>query len=192
MATAEEIAAHNEKILRNIDRNLLVEKFALSLGCDDAQASTISKAYSERFEFDGAVLSFKGQPVTQARDAVLAHFRENKLDFLLPKAGETETPDIDPHLLESARAGNQTSRQAIYKKLGDIAATDALIAKKPVGKDDNADHDASTNPWAAKDFRSNKDAQQKAAGIIARLGTRVAANLAKAAGKTLDGRQMVA
>lgn len=192
MSTAEEIAAHNEKILRNIDRNLLVEKFALSLGCDDAQASTISRAYSENFVYDGAVLSFNGKPVTQARDAVIAHFKEHKLDFLLPKAGETEQPDIDPALLASARSGNQTARAAIYKQVGDLSKTDALIAKKPAGKDDNADEDASKNPWKAKDFCTNKEAQAKAAGVIARLGTRVAANLAKAAGKTLDGRQLAA
>ena len=178
MSTAEEIAEHNAKVLRNVDRNSSVEKFALSLGCDDAQASTISRAYSERFVYDGATLSFDNVPVTQASDAVIAHFREHKLDFLLPKAGEAETPDIPAETLALARAGNQTARTAIYKKLGDIAKTDALIAAKPAGTT-RGDDDARKNPWKAKDFRTNKEAQQRAAGVIARLGTRVAANLAK-------------
>jgi hypothetical protein len=187
MTTAAEISEHNEKVLRNIERNQLVEKFAESIGCSPAQSSTIAKAFSERFEFDGAVLSFKGQPVTQAKDAVVQHFKENGLDFLLPKAGETETPDVDPDVLASAKAGNMTSYSRIAREHGKETA-DKLIAQKPAG--DKGDDDASKNPWKAKDFRTNKDAQQKAAGIISRLGTATAANLARAAGVTLDGRPL--
>lgn len=187
MNTAAEIAEHNENVLRNIERNQLVEKFAESIGCSAEQASTIAKAFSERFEFDGAVLSFKGQPITQARDAVIAHFRENKLDFLLPKAGEAETPDINPDLLASARAGNMTSYSRIAREHGKVTADKLLAAKQLTGKDDNADQDTSKNPWRSKDFRTDREAQQRAAGIIKRLGTVAAANMARAAGKTLDG-----
>ena len=118
MTTAAEVAEHNEKVLRNVERIQLVEKFAESMGCSNAQASTIAKAYAEQFTFDGAVLSFNGTPVTQDKDAVIAHFKDNGLDFLLPKAGETEQPDIDPALLASARNGNQTARTADLQARG--------------------------------------------------------------------------
>ena len=44
MTTAAEVAEHNEKVLRNVERIQLVEKFAESMGCSNAQASTIAKA----------------------------------------------------------------------------------------------------------------------------------------------------
>jgi hypothetical protein len=188
MTTAAEVAEHNAKVLRNVDRLRLVTEYAESIGCTYEQASTMAKAYSERFVYDGATLSFNGKPVTAARDDVIAHFKEHKLNFLLPKAGDTEQPDVDPDLLASARAGNKTARAQIYKQTGDLAKTDALIAQKPAA--DKGDDDASKNPWRAKNFRSDKDAQARASGIIRRLGTATAANLARAAGVTLDGRPL--
>ena len=92
MNTAAEIAEHNENVLRNIERNQLVEKFAESIGCSAEQASTIAKAFSERFEFDGAVLSFKGQPITQARDAVIAHFPRTSSTFCCRKPARLRRP----------------------------------------------------------------------------------------------------
>jgi hypothetical protein len=131
-------------------------------------------------------LSFNGKPVIEAADDVKAHFKTHGLDFLLPAGAATAKalPDVDPALLDAARSGNQTARTRIYKIVGDVAATDALIAKKPT------DTDASKNPWRSKNFRTDVAAQKEAARIISALGTKAAASMAKSAGRTLDGREL--
>ena len=95
---------------------------------------------------------------------------------------------------------NQTARSRLYKQLGPVeyaerekawGATGFRKGKSPNDADPAGKaEDATKNPWRAKDFRTNKDAQQKAAGIISRLGTATAANLARSAGVTLDGRPL--
>jgi hypothetical protein len=190
MSTPDEVREHNEQVLRNVDRIALVDKFMLSIGCNDGQAATVAKAYAEKFTYDGVALSFNGKPVIQARDDVIAHFKANKLDFLLPAPNADNMPNVDPDLLASARAGNQTARTNIYKQLGDVAATDALIAAKP--GDDKSKENASTNPWRSPNFRTDKAAQAKAAGIIKSLGTKAAASMAKSAGKDLSGAPLKA
>jgi hypothetical protein len=184
MSTADEVRDHNEQVLRNIDRVDRVHKYFKSIGSTDEQAATAAAAHAEKFVWNGATLEFQGKPVADPDNGVREFFEKNKLDFLLPpKSDSTKQHDVDPDLLASARAGNQTARQSIYKQLGDIAATDALIAEKPTKVAD----DASTNPWRSANFRTDLAAQKRAAGIIKSLGTSVAASMAKSAGKTLTG-----
>jgi len=187
MSTPAEVKEHNERVLNNLKRAELVEKFALSIGCNDGQAATIAKAYSERFVYDGATLEFNGRPVTdpEARADLAAHFRTHHLDFLLPAAGPGETPEVNPALLEQARAKNMTAYSSLVRQHGK-PAIDALLAKeKPDNGGDNKND--SKNPWRSTNFRTDKAAQAEAARLIKALGTRVAASMAKAAGKTLDG-----
>jgi len=187
--STDDVSEHNAKVLRNIDRIALVDKFMLSLGCNDGQASTVAKAYAEKFTYDGATLRFNDKPVVDARDDVIAHFKEHKLDFLLPAPNAENLPSVDTDTLASARAGNMTAYSRIARDHGKAAA-DKLIAAKP--GDEKSKEDASTNPWRAPDFRTNKTAQAKAAGIIKSLGTKTAASLAKAAGKDLSGAPLKA
>jgi hypothetical protein len=173
------LAAHDR-----IDR---VHKYFESIGSTSEQAATAAAAHAAKFDWDGAVLTFQGKPVADPDNGVRDWFTANKLDFLLPpKGANADKPDVDPDLLASARAGNKTARVQIYKQLGDLAATDALIAKKPTDGDEAKD-DASKNPWRSPNFRTDIAAQKRAAGIIKSLGTGVAASLAKSAGKTLTG-----
>jgi hypothetical protein len=174
----EVLAAHDR-----IDR---VHKYFESIGSTSEQAATAAAAHAAKFDWDGAVLTFQGKPVADPDNGVREWFTSNKLDFLLPpKGANADKPDVDPQLLASAREGNQTARSRIYKQLGDIAATDALIAEKPAT--DDKQEDASKNPWRSANFRTDIAAQKRAAGIIKALGTGVAASMARSAGKTLTG-----
>lgn len=91
---------------------------------------------------------------------------------------------VDPDDLALARAGNQTARSRIFKALGSVEKTDALIAAH---NDIDPAKDVSSNPFLLANFRENKAAQQKVADLIRRFGTPMVARLAKAAGKTLTG-----
>jgi hypothetical protein len=186
MSTADEVRDHNEQVLRNIDRVDRVHKYFKSIGSTDEQAATAAAAHADKFVWNGATLEFQGKPVADPDNGVREFFEKNKLDFLFPpKSDSTKQHDVDPQLLASARAGNQTARTQIYKQLGDLEATDALIAEKPAGN--KTKDDASTNPWRSANFRTDIAAQKRAAGIIKALGTSVAASMAKSAGKTLTG-----
>lgn len=177
-----------DRVLAAHDRLNRVHGYFASIGCTDEQASTAAKAHADKFDWNGAVLSFQGKPV--ADGGVAEWFKENKLGFLLPADDSTNdnTPDVDKDTLTSAKAGNLTAYARIVKQHGKETA-DKLIAKKP--GDDKA-KDASTNPWRSPDFRTDKAAQAKAAGIIRSLGTRTAASLARSAGKTIDGSPLKA
>ena len=142
-----------DKVLNNVDRINRVHSYFVSLGSTDEQAATAAKAFAEKFVYDGAVLSFQGKPVIDARDDVIAHFRENKLDFLLPAPNADNVPDVDADTLASARAGNLTAYARIARDHGKATA-DKLIAAKP--GDEKSKEDASTNPWRAPDFRTER------------------------------------
>lgn len=187
MATEQEVREHNNKVLQNVERIELVAKYMESIGCSDVQASTVAKAYAEKFNYDGAVLSFNGKPVIESKDAVLAHFRDSHLEFLLPKANDSgDAPEVDPALLEQARGKNMTAYSQLARQHGK-AAIDALLAKKPPDNS-GGDKSDSKNPWRSATFRTDKTAQAEAARIIKALGTKAAAGMARAAGKSLDGR----
>jgi hypothetical protein len=192
MSTPEEIRAHNDQVLRNVERIELVAKFAESIGCSAEQASTISKAYAEKFTFDGAVLAFNGKPVTQAKDDVLAHFRDNHLEFLLPSEKSGGKPDVNVALLEKARG--EKIKLSDGRKVGDItaygqlvrehgkAAIDVLLAEKPNAGGDGKTTDADPafknkkNPWRAESWSVTEQGR-----IIRSLGLAVAGRMAAAA-----------
>jgi hypothetical protein len=162
MSTDAEVKEHNEKVLNNLKRVELVAKFAESIGCTDAQAATISKAYADRFVYDGATLSFGGKPVSEAADDVKAHFKTQGLDFLLPAQTPGGKPDVNPALLEKARG--EKIKLSDGRKVGDItaygqlvrqhgkAAIDALLTEKPdtggESKDDDPALKGGSNPWS--------------------------------------------
>ena len=105
---------------------------------------------------------------------------------------------VDDDLEERAFGdNNQTARSRLYKQLGPVeyaerekawGATGFRKGKTPNEADATGKaEDTNKNPWRSKDFRTDKAAQARAAGIIKSLGTKVAASMARAAGKTLDG-----
>lgn len=174
-----------DKELMRIDRIDRVHKFFKSIGSTDEQAATAAAAHAEKFVYDGAVLTFQGKPVADENNGVAEWFVANNLHFLLPAKAADNASDIPADLIASAKAGNMTSYSKIVREHGKAAA-DSVVAAKPAADDASKD-DASKNPWRVADFRTNKDAQLRAANIIRSLGTRVAAGFAKSAGKDLSG-----
>lgn len=188
-----------DKVLNKQDRIQRVHELWKSIpGASDEQAIAASATLAERFEWTGSVLNLDGKPATV--DAVRQHFGTSYA-FLLPAENATnkDAPQVDPAALALARTGNKTAYQKVYLTLGrDKAATDALIAGKAADdtqrRDDKtgrfvADDKDNSNPWRSPNFRTDKAAQAAAAGIIRRMGTKAAASLAKAAGKTIDGKE---
>jgi hypothetical protein len=185
--STDDVKEHNEKVLRNLERNELVAKFADSIGCTDAQAATISKAYADRFVYDGATLSFNGKPVIEAADDVKAHFKTHGLDFLLPAIAPDARPDVDPKLLASARAGHKTSQGQLFMAVGkDRAMYETLLAEKPKAADEAADNDPAlkgkSNPWSPEwcgpDGRYTAKALTEQGRVIKTLGLAVASRIA--------------
>ena len=130
-----------DKVLNAADRIDRVHKYFVSLGSTEEQAATAAKAFAEKFTYDGAVLSFQGKPVIDARDDVIAHFKENKLDFLLPPPKtEAEQHNVDPALLAEARAGSFTAKGKLFRALhgnkprSAVAATEAELNALLAGK----------------------------------------------------------
>jgi len=188
MSTPEEIKAHNDKAILNLTRATLVEKFALSIGCTEQQATTLSKAYGDRFTYDGAVLSFNEKPVVESADDVKAHFQNQGLDFLLPAKKpihENIADSLDPALVKLAASGNLTAKGKLHRALhGDGEMLDRVLekAKATGGKPALDDKSNKTpNPWSAEHW--NLGAQ----GRIVRSagGMALAQRMAEAAGVTV-------
>jgi len=186
MSTPEEIAEHNKQVMLNLTRATLVEKFALSIGCNEQQAVTMAKAYSDRFKYDGAVLSFNDVPVVDAADAFKAHLANQGLDFLLP-AKKPILDDIAANLnaadVKLAASGNVTAKGRLFRALhGDGEMLDRVLEKaKATGTDkpvlDAKDKDkGKVNPWSAQHW--NLTAQ----GRIAKVDMAAAERMASAAG----------
>jgi len=172
-----------DKELNRIARLDLVKSYFRSIGSTDEQAATAAAAHAEKFTYDGTHLSFQGKPVSDPDNGVREWFTANNLSFLLPPKKEADLPAVDPELLEKART-NKTTYSQLARDHGK-ANIDTLLATKK--SDDGESKDDSKNPWRSANFRTDKAAQARAAGIIKSLGTSVAVSLAKAAGKTLDG-----
>lgn len=189
MPTSDEVRDHNEKVLRNLERNTLVEKFMLSIGCNDAQASTVAKAYSERFTYDGAALNFQGKPVIDARDDVVAHFKSAKLDFLLPPEKELKRLDVDPALLAKAKAGNMTARSQLFVQVGrDQSKLDDLLAAKSDDITDPVkDTEAKKNKTAhaSNPFHKSNWNLTKQSALLRAVGPAKCAAIAAAVGVTI-------
>jgi hypothetical protein len=180
--STDDVKDHNDKVLQNMQRMELVAKFFESIGCTDAQAATASRAYSERFTYDGATLSFNGKPVIEAADDVKAHFKTHGLDFLLPVTAPGERPEVNQALLANAKAGNMTSYSLLAREHGK-AVIDALLADyKPAANshDKTADNDVAfkgkKNPWRAESWSVTEQGR-----IIRTLGLAVAGRMAAAA-----------
>jgi len=173
-----------DKELARIARLDLVKSYFRSIGSTDEQAATAAAAHAEKFVYDGTHLSFQGKPVSSPDNGVREWFTANNLDFLLPKASVADAPEVNPALLEQARNKNMTAYSQLARQHGK-AVIDTLLAKEK--SDAEKDKDASKNPWRSANFRTDKAAQAEAARLITALGTRAAASMAKAAGKTLDG-----
>jgi hypothetical protein len=188
-----------DKVLNAADRIDRVHKYFVSLGSTEEQAATAAKAFAEKFTYDGAVLSFQGKPVIDARDDVIAHFKANKLDFLLPPPKtEAEQHNVDPALLAEARAGSFTAKGKLFRALhgnkprSAVAATEAELNALITGKAATADdatkkktdkpNDHKTNPFHKSNWNLTAQARllravgpEKCAAIANAVGSKIGA-----------------
>ena len=188
MTTPDEIRDHNDKILAAHDRLNRVHAYFESIGSTSEQAATAAKAHAEKFEWNGAVLSFQGKPVADPDNGVREWFTKNKLDFLLPPPDSTKQLDVDADLLAKAKAGNMTARSQLFVQVGrDQSKLDDLLAAK---SDDIAHQDAdakanktahATNPFSRQGWSITKQGallrsgvpMEKVAAIAAGVGARI-------------------
>ncbi len=114
-----------------------------------------------------------------------------------PQAASEITARAD--LEARALAGNVSAHGLLMKDLGkaDYDAwckrTGAVPGKKAVNADDGDKQQHKNNPWATlRDANGKVDpaSQARVTGIIGSLGPKVAAELAKAVDRTLDGRPL--
>jgi hypothetical protein len=176
--------------LLKIAKTRLVTEYLEALGSTPEQAATAARGYSDQFAFSGAVLTFKGSlaGTAEMEAKVREWFAENKLEFLIGTAAQNDNAGADAVLVERARAGNLTAKGQLFRKLGsDQAKYDAVINRKPFNApDDDAPVDESAkenkgkNPW-----RSGPDFNLSEQGRLFRSNPKLAASLAKSAGKTI-------
>ena len=119
-------------------------------------------------------------------------FGDNKLDFLIGAKSDADgDASVDAVLVEQARGGNITARGKLFVKLGrDQGKLDAILNRKPFNApDDDAPADEAAkdnggkNPW-----RSGPGFNLSEQGRIFRANPKLAASLAKSAGKTIGAK----
>lgn len=193
-----------DKVLHQQDRKLAVSEYFQSIGCSAGQAEIASRSLADSFTLTGATLMFNGKLAKDAIDDVTAHLRRQGYDCLLP----AEVPDltyhaIDPALLDKAFVhGSPDARAEVLKRVGrdpakldtlaqDYGLRDARDYRKGVGKrpgtdnaDDGEQKPKTPNPWRDESFSLTE------IGRIVRTNPTLAASLAAAAGKSIDGRRL--
>ncbi len=176
-----------DKELAKIDHHQRTLDFAQSLGCSYEQAKVFADSQRDKFRWNGAVLSWgaTGRPAADEVEAVKAHMRENKLDFLLPAEKPQDQINADPAQIEAALAGNLTAKGKLLRDTfkGDLTALETALTQrrekiKGANGADNPDH--STNPFSAKGWSISKQGQ-----IVKAMGEAKAAQVAAAVGCTL-------
>lgn len=178
----------DEVLLEMRKRDLIAETFiALGASHEQADLAADTKRIAEKFGWNGATLTFQGQPL-YARDngAIVKEFViANKFDFLLPKPeGDLAAPSIDPAVLAAARNGNITAKGKVFQAVGeDHDKLAAVLADTSTSVDDVATKAAaaaatniSTNPWSAEAWSPSRQVS-----IVKSLGVVKASELAAAA-----------
>ncbi len=118
-------------VMNKMDLHDRTFKLAKSWGATDELAEVFAASQSAKFKWDGVVLTYNGK--NAADDAeTKAHFTEGALKPLFPTAATNkDAPKVPPELLESAKAGNLTSRGALVRLLGSLEAAEAALTEKP-------------------------------------------------------------
>jgi hypothetical protein len=184
-----------DKVLNNADRIQRVYELLRSYGADEQQAHVGSIALAEKFTWTGAVLNFNATGKIATDDPACKEYVAKDYAFLLPaEAPDAGKPKVDPVLLALARAGNQTARTKIYKQLGDLAATDALIADKPAAESAATDDDASKKKNGATDHRNNPFHKSnwnisKQGALLRAVGPTKSAQIADSVGSKIGATQ---
>lgn len=101
-----------DKVLANVDRLHRVHDYFESIGSTSEQAATAAKAHAEKFDWNGAVLSFQGKPVADPDNGVREWFTTNKLDFL-HRRRTRPTRHLTLILICSRRHGQEIRRLAL-------------------------------------------------------------------------------
>jgi hypothetical protein len=170
-----------DKELLRIARLDRVAKYAKSIGATDEVAEMFAESQAKNFQWDGVNLTFGGANVVDD-EKTKEHFTNGKFARLF--TAKADKPAVDPALVESART-NLTAKGVLVRKVGSLAAADALLAVKPDDStmDDATKENKGKNPW-----KSGPGFNVTEQGRIFRANPKLAASLAKAAGKTIGAR----
>jgi hypothetical protein len=174
-----------------------------------AEIFAASQVAKGQFKWDGVVLTYNGKNAVDDLETK-KHFTEGALSPIFPKAAtDKDAPKIPPELLESARAGNYTSKGALVRLLGSLEAAEAALADKSniTVVDDKttpvklAAPKNGNNPWNPDTIDGvgrpawSPAARRRQADVVRNLGPAKAGEIAKAAnppaflGSTKPGAQ---
>ena len=180
-------------LLQKLDTRHHVHDYLKTLGASDEVASLIASSEQVRnFVWNGVALTWKdtGKPVTD-EPAAKSYFTKGPFKTLFvngKEAGGDGHPQVDPVLVESARAGNLTDKGRLLRSLnGDVQALDTILAAKGDGDDKVANgangHD-NKNPFfklRKSDGTIDKAVEKKIGEMIAVMGHKKVAEIARAA-----------
>jgi hypothetical protein len=214
---AEELTEEAKAKLLALDKEARIVELFEGYGSDERQRLLASKSFGDRFEWNGARLTFKldDEKVVATDPRVREHFQK-QWEFLLPpyKAADDGNngggAEVDPLLVEAAlRTVNVTQRGKLVTALGgDIAKANELARsyglrdihdrragikpanvsnEKPGGDKTSKGNGKSTNPWREESW--DVAAQGR---VIAQLGVKKATEIAKAAGRSVTGVKLPA
>jgi hypothetical protein len=173
---------------------------------DKYQAKMVRKFGSKHFKLADDGLAFRGigGDLVDIHDPAVAAFFRKEFSFLPKTEGAAaETVELDPDLVAQAKAGNQTSRGALFRQIhgdkprNEEAASYAAMEKILVGEEPIKDtpaakkkiaDDSSNNPWRLKEGTPGK--QEAMAAKIEAIGTKACIGLARAAGCQINGKPL--
>jgi hypothetical protein len=172
------------------------ESFLIKLGASEQAAALIASSPDQikNVVWDGVNLKFGKSDLAAVDDpAANAYFHEGPFKGLFVVADKADVdgaPEIDPALLDAARAGNITAKGKLLRDSfkGDVKALDAALAVKRDGDDKTAlngfNGSHSSNPFLKlrkPDGTVDKAVEAKIGSMIAAMGHKKVADIARAA-----------
>ncbi len=148
------------EIISGLQKTELLHKLFMEMGANLEQAAVAaeSKKIAGQFEWNGAILTFHGEPIYKNKQLVQDWLKQEHYDFLLPPPDPNPIAAlrIDAALLKSARSGNKTSQGQVFRQAGSKEAYDAVMAAETTTDDANEGAHKTTNngyretnPWSA-------------------------------------------
>jgi len=167
-----------DEAIRKLETKHRTEDYFRKLGASDAAAAVLASSDAAKdFVWDGVNLKFGKSDLAAVDDAAAkTYFTTGPLKalFVAPvtadKGDGDGEPQLDPAIVERARAGNMTAKGQILRSLkGDAVALDKVLSNKGDGDDKTAvnGHGGSSNPFLK--LRVNGKIDKKVEADIGRM-----------------------